>query len=76
MSFYKDVRPIFLKSCVSCHRPEKIKGKLDLATANSGTNSGYAGLSIFLGRGDSLFRGEVEYDSGGWGCSSIVAPWA
>lgn len=32
VSFEKDVAPIFKASCVSCHKPDKKKGKLDMST--------------------------------------------
>lgn len=32
VSFEKDVMPIFKASCVSCHKPDKKKGKLDMTT--------------------------------------------
>ncbi len=32
ISFVKDVQPILNQSCVGCHQPEKLKGKLDLTT--------------------------------------------
>ena len=32
VSFEKDVMPIFKASCVSCHKPDKKKGKLDMST--------------------------------------------
>src|SRR6267378_1875029 len=32
VSFYKDVTPIFKRSCTGCHHPGKLKGELDLTT--------------------------------------------
>jgi hypothetical protein len=32
VSFEKDVAPIFKASCISCHKPDKKKGKLDMTT--------------------------------------------
>lgn len=32
VSFEKDVMPIFKASCLSCHKPDKKKGKLDMST--------------------------------------------
>ena len=32
VSFSKDVVPIFKASCLSCHKPDKKKGKLDMST--------------------------------------------
>ena len=32
VSFEKDIQPIFKASCLSCHKPDKKKGKLDMST--------------------------------------------
>ena len=32
VSFEKDIVPIFKASCLSCHKPDKKKGKLDMST--------------------------------------------
>jgi mono/diheme cytochrome c family protein len=32
VSYEKDVQPIFKASCVSCHKPDKKKGKLDMSS--------------------------------------------
>ena len=32
VSFEKDIVPIFKSSCISCHKPDKKKGKLDMTT--------------------------------------------
>ncbi|HMC27417.1 MAG TPA: c-type cytochrome domain-containing protein, partial [Verrucomicrobiae bacterium] len=32
VSFYKDITPIFKRSCTGCHHPGKLKGELDLTT--------------------------------------------
>ena len=32
VSFEKDVMPIFKASCISCHKADKKKGKLDMST--------------------------------------------
>ncbi len=32
VSFEKDVMPIFKASCISCHKSDKKKGKLDMST--------------------------------------------
>lgn len=32
ISYEKDVLPIFKASCLSCHKPDKKKGKLDMST--------------------------------------------
>src|SRR3954470_2738342 len=32
VSFYKEITPIFKRSCTGCHHPGKLKGELDLTT--------------------------------------------
>ncbi|MBI3857684.1 MAG: c-type cytochrome [Planctomycetes bacterium] len=32
VSFKEDIQPIFKASCLSCHKPDKKKGKLDMST--------------------------------------------
>ena len=32
VSYEKDIVPIFKKSCIECHKPDKKKGKLDMST--------------------------------------------
>ena len=32
VSYEKDIQPIFKASCISCHKPDKKKGKLDMST--------------------------------------------
>src|SRR3954469_579048 len=32
VSFKDDIQPIFKASCLSCHKPDKKKGKLDMST--------------------------------------------
>ena len=32
VSYEKDIVPIFKASCLSCHKPDKKKGKLDMST--------------------------------------------
>ena len=32
VSFKDDLQPIFKASCLSCHKPDKKKGKLDMST--------------------------------------------
>ena len=32
VSFEKDIQPIFKANCISCHKPDKKKGKLDMST--------------------------------------------
>src|SRR3954463_6732538 len=32
VSFYREIRPIFVANCNACHKPEKLKGDLDLTS--------------------------------------------
>jgi mono/diheme cytochrome c family protein len=32
VSYSKDIQPIFKENCLSCHKPDKKKGKLDMST--------------------------------------------
>src|SRR5262245_49242712 len=40
VSFSRDIAPIFLKKCVTCHGPEKAKGKFQLHTFDLLTKGG------------------------------------
>ena len=46
MSYSKDVVPIFVASCVGCHTPEKMKGKLDMTTYANLMKGGKEGKEI------------------------------
>lgn len=52
VSFSKRVAPILSESCAGCHRPGKLKGKLDLTT--------YAGLRAGGKTGPALVAGEPD----------------
>jgi len=52
VSFEKDVMPIFKGSCLSCHKPDKKKGKLDMST--------YAELRKGGKQGDPIKPGDPE----------------
>ena len=52
VSFEKDVMPIFKTSCLSCHKPDKKKGKLDLST--------YADLRKGGKQGDPVKPGDPD----------------
>jgi outer membrane protein assembly factor BamB/mono/diheme cytochrome c family protein len=49
VSFTRDVQPIFAKSCVACHKPEKRKGKLDLTTYAGVMAGGDTGVLVVPG---------------------------
>ena len=52
VSYWKEVRPILVRSCVSCHEPAKLKGKLDL--------TGYAGLMKGGKGGPGIVAGQPD----------------
>jgi len=52
VTFEKDIKPIFEKSCFKCHGAEKQKGKLRLDTLEATLKGGENGESVI--KGDSL----------------------
>ena len=49
LTFDKDVKPIFDKSCIKCHGAEKQKGKLRLDTLEATLKGGENGESVVKG---------------------------
>ena len=49
VSFYRDVAPIFQKSCNGCHYPAKLKGKLDLTSVAAALKGGKSGPAFVPG---------------------------
>ncbi len=49
LTFDKDIKPIFDKSCIKCHGAEKQKGKLRLDTLEASLKGGENGESIVKG---------------------------
>ena len=49
LSFDKDIKPIFDKSCIKCHGAEKQKGKLRLDTLEATLKGGENGESVVKG---------------------------
>jgi WD40 repeat protein len=49
VSFYKEVVPIFKRSCNGCHHPGKLKGELDLTTYAAFKKGGKHGASFKAG---------------------------
>lgn len=49
LTFEKDIKPIFDKSCVKCHGAEKQKGKLRLDTLEATLKGGENGESVIKG---------------------------
>jgi WD40 repeat protein len=63
ISFKHDVQPILSRSCAGCHRPEKMKGKLDLTTFPGILHGGKNGSAIVAGDVDkSLLVQQVSGD--------------
>ncbi len=58
IDFAKQIQPIFLKSCIECHGPEKQKGKLRLDTKEAALKGGSDGVVLTPGHADKsdLFR--------------------
>ena len=49
VSFEKDVMPIIKASCISCHKPDKKKGKLDMSTYEALMKGGDQGSPVKAG---------------------------
>ena len=49
VSFEKDVMPILKTSCISCHKPDKKKGKLDMSTYDALMKGGDQGSPVKVG---------------------------
>lgn len=49
LTFEKDIKPLFDKSCVKCHGAEKQKGKLRLDTLEATLKGGENGESVVKG---------------------------
>ena len=49
VSFYREVRPIFVANCNACHKPEKLKGDLDLTSVAMALKGGKHGHTIVPG---------------------------
>src|SRR6188474_2932131 len=50
VSFYKEVVPIFKRSCNGCHHPGKLKGQLDLTTYDALKKGGKHGAGFVPGK--------------------------
>ncbi len=46
VSFHRDVMPIFRIQCVRCHKPEKLKGGLDLTSHAAVLKGGESGAVV------------------------------
>src|SRR6476660_968471 len=52
VSYYRDVRPIFNSNCNACHKPEKMKGELDMTSAATLLKGGKHGHTVEPGSPD------------------------
>jgi hypothetical protein len=50
--FEKKIRPLLLSQCVSCHGPDKVKGRLRLDSAESFVKGGASGPTVTPGKPD------------------------
>ncbi len=56
VDFVTQVKPLLEEKCLSCHRPDSKKGKLDISTREAAMKGGSEGVSIVPGAPDaSLF---------------------
>jgi WD40 repeat protein/mono/diheme cytochrome c family protein len=62
VSYHREIAPIFRANCVSCHKPEKAKGDLDLTTVEAALKGGKHEGNIVPGKPDE--SGLVESISG------------
>ena len=49
VSFHNDIRPIFNAQCNACHKPEKLKGELDMTTFGMLMKGGKHGATVVAG---------------------------
>ena len=49
VSYYKQVRPILVANCNACHKPEKLKGDLDMTTVAMLLKGGKHGIEVVPG---------------------------
>jgi WD40 repeat protein/mono/diheme cytochrome c family protein len=52
VSYYRDVRPIFNSNCNACHKPEKMKGELDMTSVGMMLKGGKHGHTVEPGSPD------------------------
>jgi hypothetical protein len=52
VSYYHDIRPIFNSDCNACHKPEKLKGELDMTTVAALMKGGKHGSEVKPGEPD------------------------
>ncbi len=63
VSYYKDIVPVFKRSCTGCHHPGKLKGQLDLTTFEAFKKGGKHGPGFVAGNlKESLIIEEIRGD--------------
>src|SRR5947209_8639013 len=63
VSFYRDIRPIFVANCNACHKPEKMKAELDMTTYPALMKGGKHGKTVVPGStADSKMIEEISGD--------------
>jgi len=63
VSFYRDVFPLFKRSCNGCHHPGKLKGQLDLTTYEFFKKGGKHGPGFVSGKPkESIIMEEISGD--------------
>ena len=63
VSYYKDIVPVFKRSCNGCHHPGKLKGQLDLTTFEALMKGGKHGPGFVAGNAkDSIIIEEITGD--------------
>ena len=59
VSYEKDIVPIFKKSCIECHKPDKKKGKLDMSTYADLIKGGKQGNPVKAGADGKILLVEM-----------------
>lgn len=59
VDFQRDIKPIFTNSCISCHGPNKAKGRLRLDTASATLQGGSSGPAVVPGKSASSLLAQV-----------------
>src|SRR5580658_2832896 len=49
VSYYHEIRPILVSNCNACHKPEKLKGELDLTAVTMMIKGGKHGAAVVPG---------------------------
>jgi WD40 repeat protein/mono/diheme cytochrome c family protein len=49
VSYYNDIRPVFVANCNACHKPEKLKGELDMSAVALLLKGGKHGAAVVPG---------------------------